>query len=615
MYLDSQERVNRSALILAQEQWSERFASFVNKDQDRLAYIQSQLDSMLEDVSESLGADFEYVKSRFDAYVAEAVALGEEPKHVDVEDLGEGTSYPGDKNFTGDPSEGTGIVEVDILGNGVVLDDDAPDARIDLNDDTQKVTAYKDAGDLRDESTWKNCFRCSSKLNPVYAQTSPVCPDCTADLLKSADNIPVTNPGAGPSSTPTPGLVAPDNPDQLFKCTLCDYTGNYDNVNQHVQQAHQDALQRQEVPPVPSQSQQPMDAQTYPSFSSTKEGDFPFDEGEQDVGYHGDPRLLGDSRPKNDTGVSLSLEQHLFEQMLKEDNPRMALWHANRLQEYTGNPARTFLNRWKQMHPGIDIPGEEEGLLPDAPPTPVDEGVRRLNAVEADINDPAADVPPETVDLGDDTKDDPGVQEDKPIDVDPQDDTPADKFDTYVQDLANHAAARQFSIPDETEIQQIAQQYGLDEDQVRQSLVARATFGDFTATNGDFNGDVDNSNYVEITDLGGQVNSHEALVPVEIAVQKVAEDMNMEPNLVYNMVKDRYGADLPDKYHASVSGEHHFYLPKDLVGNQDQPQAQPYDPHVGPTPQPTQPTSRLTFKEFIDLDRKRAAEQKKLLSA
>jgi hypothetical protein len=176
--------------------------------------------------------------------------------------------------------------------------------------------------------------------------------------------------------------------------------------------------------------------------------------------------------------------------------------------------------------------------------------------------------------------------------VQPLPETPADQFDDIIQDLANRAAARQFSAPSETEVHQIASQLGLDEQQVRNSLISTAMFGDHAATNGQLGeqaGPPEGYEEVSLQGMGGRVDSHEALVPVDLVVNKVADAMNMEPNLVYQQVRDKYGDDLPDKYHASVSGETHYYLPTEMAGNQQQadPTQQPgYDPNVGPTAPP-----------------------------
>jgi hypothetical protein len=54
-----------------------------------------------------------------------------------------------------------------------------------------------------------------------------------------------------------------------------------------------------------------------------------------------------------------------------------------------------------------------------------------------------------------------------------------------------------------------------------------------------------------------------------MALHKVAEDLGMTSQLVEDMVRERYGGvDLPDKYHASVTGERRLFLPSDLVSSE-----------------------------------------------
>jgi hypothetical protein len=181
----------------------------------------------------------------------------------------------------------------------------------------------------------------------------------------------------------------------------------------------------------------------------------------------------------------------------------------------------------------------------------------------------------------------PRTDEDVPA-AEPLPQTPATEFDGYVQELAERAAARKFSLPDDEAIHSIASQVGASPDEVKQHLVAVAVFGESTARNGEFGGDTNPpEGYEEVSaqGVGGRIDATEALIPVDLVVSKVAEKMNMQQDLAYNMIRDRYGSDLPDKYHASVAGEVHLYLPTQLAGNQQQPQ----DPEVGPTPQPIQP--------------------------
>lgn len=144
---------------------------------------------------------------------------------------------------------------------------------------------------------------------------------------------------------------------------------------------------------------------------------------------------------------------------------------------------------------------------------------------------------------------------------------PSHHFDDVIQEMADRAAAQQFSKIDDEEAQAIAQRYGLDPEQVKENVIVTATFGDYTAQNGELTDQTvpDDHTEVELEGMGGRIEAHDAQVPVQLAVDKVAQDLQMKPDLVYNELRDSYGADLGDQYHASVSGEHRFYLPNNMI--------------------------------------------------
>lgn len=176
--------------------------------------------------------------------------------------------------------------------------------------------------------------------------------------------------------------------------------------------------------------------------------------------------------------------------------------------------------------------------------------------------------------------------------VEPLTESPGDHFDSIVSDLAERAAARHFSLPNEEQIQSIASQLGISADEVRNSLVSIATFGNYVGMNGELGAESNApQGYEAISVQGLGNNPHQALVPTDLVVTKVAEDMNLEQQLAYNMIRDKYGADLPEQYHAQVQGQQQFYLPSELAQNQmqQQPAQQPTDPNVGPAFQQTPP--------------------------
>lgn len=433
--LEAEDRANKAALLIAHERYERQFAPFI-KNAARLAYANRDILEMIDEVCTEVGADTQKVADRFLEIIAEHQKMNpdglpsgknvknqeglEDIKHTDVMDRGD--------------VEGAGLEEA-LKPKGL--------KKQDINSES-RVRAYNagEAGNLKDQSTWKPCFRCGNKLNPIAAQSSPVCGECTKALLGKeavswSDN---DEQNAGQADA----LAQPTDPNARMQCSLCAkrgqvQTGTREEIMQHLEQVHADEIQQmqQQSPQAPQVPQQ----------------------------------------------------QQTFTKKAERD--------------------------------------------------------------EVEVEDSNST-------------------------------TPADRFDDYIQQMADRAAARQFSQPDEAELRAIAEQYGLDENDIRENLIMVATFGSHTAKNGDLiaediDGVFDLDGYTEVQNVGGRVESHEALVPIDIAIGKVAEEMNMKSDLVYNMVRDRYGADLPDKYHASVSGEHRFYLPETLVGEQSE---------VGPSARP-----------------------------
>jgi len=168
--------------------------------------------------------------------------------------------------------------------------------------------------------------------------------------------------------------------------------------------------------------------------------------------------------------------------------------------------------------------------------------------------------------------------------VEPLPQAPADNFDDMVQDLANRAAAIQFSTLEEKDLHTLAESLGLGPDDLNGQVQVVAVFDNYTGFNGELVNEVPEmpADFQEVQSSVVRATAHEALVPVDIVVQKVAEQMDMDQDLAYNMIKDKYGADLPDKYHAAVQGEYHFYVPASLAVNTEDVAAEQGD--IGPTP-------------------------------
>jgi len=167
--------------------------------------------------------------------------------------------------------------------------------------------------------------------------------------------------------------------------------------------------------------------------------------------------------------------------------------------------------------------------------------------------------------------------------------TPTAKFNDIVSLMANRAAARHFSTPNDDEVQQIADNLGLDSDEIKKSLYVTATFGDAMAANGVVGKEEVPSDYqeVQIQGIGGRVEASEAIVPTGTAVRKVAEDLGATDAQIYDAIRDSYGDDLSDEYHTSVNGEHHYYLPSSMLANAQPQQLQEQPQQQGP-PNPQQ---------------------------
>lgn len=195
---------------------------------------------------------------------------------------------------------------------------------------------------------------------------------------------------------------------------------------------------------------------------------------------------------------------------------------------------------------------------------------------------------------------------DEAAEIAPLPENPGDRFDEYVQKMAETAAARRFSQASDEDIHSIASQIGQSPDDVKNALVVVAVFGDQTGVNGQIGADPtppEGYQDAPVQGLTGQQDTHEALIPTDSVVKYVADDLNMSPELAYNQVKDKYGADLPEKYHASISGQVHYYLPAEMAqaaAQQQQAQQPPMQQQMAPPqqqappmqqpPQPNQPT-------------------------
>jgi hypothetical protein len=563
---------NKTGVLLARTRFNEQIRPFIKGSKERLAFVDTEIERIVAECALEAGADLEYVNGHLRAIIADEVAVTKPqstPLEFSPEEQKEGTPPPkwDPAKVNPEPNAVT-----DVMDHEPVLEDEArnADAQLDLNENTQKssefdpdtgygeqravdegkdpgpdfddpslgvdverfkqelatmstdelhellnsgklnvgaeefvvqeievrgedhdhnmydryprnepawkddkgrslyegsvvqATSVEEAGDLLDKATWKQCFSCENKLNPIEAQVSPVCSDCNAEL--TGKKKVVSQPSGYTQPTQAPSVQAPptapsQSPQQLVKCNICDQTFPADQMQQH-------------------------------------------------------------------------------------------------MQDYANDPKHQQAAQTMQMAPGYQV----ARVAQDDP---------------ASATSPSTSLPDEPVKVDDDRND------------------PVDNFDEIVQDLADKAAAKQFSTPDKDIIQTIAEQNGVDPAEVQRHLVCVTTFGNYSASNGEVGDAIPNTEgltEVDPTGDGGRIEAHEALVPVDLAVRRVAEQNRMSPEDIYATLRDSFGDDLSDKYHASVSGERRYFLPSNLVNTSEETQQQ--------QPQQQQPAQQTSLPQY-----------------
>jgi hypothetical protein len=184
---------------------------------------------------------------------------------------------------------------------------------------------------------------------------------------------------------------------------------------------------------------------------------------------------------------------------------------------------------------------------------------------------------------------------------------PAEVYTGVVQQTANQNAAMAWSTPGDDDIQQIAQQYGIQPDEVRKNLRIVADFGDALAVNGDPNGDPNMDNFTELQGFGGRIPTTEEGVDVDSAVQHTADRTNLSPDDVYALVKESYGSDLGGQHYVSVTGEAHYYLPANLVPQQTQQQPQQDTDSPDETQQQAMQSHLTSLTSFLEWEKAQLA--------
>lgn len=456
------EQANKAAVLLANERFNAQLAPFVKGSATRLAHVQADVDRIVAEVCNEMGADHEYVSSRLEEHLTKAILDKDHAKReklkVNTKPLKNQKEVPqtGDIKHTEFDDEG------EVAGAGY---DEArtPDANVNLKKDTQKGTKPSDRKE--------GCFRCGEELHEKIASVTSVCHKCTEELKASATKCSCENCGCGDASCD----CDPDN---------CD--------------CKKSSVKEADVPGAPGTiTQEDLSAQTKPLDANARmQCTF--------CGFQ---------------GTQAEVESHVA-QMHQAEMRQLQ-------QERVNNPGNT---------------------------APL---VASKEAAPSDVEEQAV--------------------------VEPLPAAPGDNFDDMVQDLANRAAAIQFSTLEEKDLHTLAESLGLGPDDLNGQVQVVAVFDNYTGYNGELVNEVPDipEGYQEVQSNVVRATAHEALVPVDIVVQKVAEQMGMDQDLAYNMVKDKYGADLPDKYHAAVEGEYHFYIPASLAANTEDVAAEQGD--IGPT--------------------------------
>ncbi len=460
------EQANKAAVLLANERFNAQLAPFVKGSSTRLAHVQPDIERIVAEVCDEMGADNEYVSSRLEEHLTKAILNKDHAKREKLKTKDKFFVNTDTLPSTGDIKHTEFDDEGEVAGAGY---DEAstPDAKVDLSKDTQKG--------VKPSERKQGCFRCGEELHEKVASITPVCNKCTEELKASATKCSCEDCGCGDASCDcdpdncdckkasktaetypgAPGTITqedlsagtkPLDQNARMQCTFCGFQGNQQEVEAHVAQTHQQEIQQLQ-------------------------------------------------------------------------------------QERVNNPGNTA---------PLTAPLASE-----------------KEAAPSDVQEQAV--------------------------VEPLPQAPGDNFDDMVQDLANRAAAIQFSTLEEKDLHTLAESLGLGPDDLNGKVQVVAVFDNYTGYNGELVNDVPEmpADFQEVQSSVVRATAHEALVPVDIVVQKVAEQMGMDQDLAYNMVKDKYGADLPDKYHAAVQGEYHFYVPASLAVNTGDVAAEQGD--IGPT--------------------------------
>ncbi len=513
------EQANKAAVLLANERFNAQLAPFVKSSSVRLAHVQADVARIVDEVCNEMGADHESVSSRLEEHLTKAILDKDHAKREKLKVKTTPVKNQKEVPATGDIKHTEFDDEGEVAGAGY---DEAstPDAKDDLSKDTQSGTFPSERKQGAEEKC--ECGHGIDSHKDAEGDTSCEKCDCPAyyyDTTQEKDSC----FRCGAELHPRVAAVTKVCHDctEALKKLACDCGGacggDCDCGGKQAACTCEKGKKKDDSYYDGEQNEE--------DKKETKEADYPGAPGtiqQED--------LSAQTKPV-DQNARMQCTFCGFQGNQQEVESHVSQVHQAEMQQL----AQERLN-----NPGNTAPFTAS-----------------KEAAPADVDEQAV--------------------------VEPLPAVPGDNFDDMVQDLANRAAAIQFSTLEEKDLHTLAESLGLGPDDLNGQVQVVAVFDNYTGFNGELVTEVPEmpADYQEVQSSVIRATAHEALVPVDIVVQKVAEQMDMDQDLVYNMIKDKYGADLPDKYHAAVQGEYHFYVPASLAVNTGDVAAEQGD--IGPT--------------------------------
>jgi ribosomal protein L37E/AraC-like DNA-binding protein len=592
-FLKNSAEANKQAVLLAKVRYNEQLAPFINSPfaqnvEARLRYASDHIDRIIDECCESvLGAEKDVVGPRLKEIVAKEVAVSQPQKRQVDEPLfdGKGTIPDSYDNRSAEDSVGN-AVEQDILDKDVVLEDEIlnPDAQVEADTpigegevqypkssaaedwDNEELTLCPECGedtlmwDKKGNAHCSNCGYPEEKTSCFRCQTptrlGSVCGECQDFLVKKATDF------TWQDRYPDSEAMKRDKDANPNSAYFADKEAYIRIIRDYLKENMlDDALYFAQMGFPEGDPQQIVDMVRNETYD-----DFKF-------GAYGQP-FNGDlasrwSQPPMATRDMLPQPGQLIQptQPVQQTQQQMACPTCG----FTGTAAQVQDHYQKMIAANDQAHLNAQPAAGNSPGTVASKHGADESFLEHDHNrEERAEGNPVHKDSDEDTTD------------------PAEKFNEVVQQIADRHAAKRYSQADDDEVSKIASRYGIDESQISDQLHIVAHFGDYIGFNGDIvNDDPDTTGLTAIDDqdLDGQVEAHEALVPLEIALKRTAHELGMDEKTVADRIQDSLGGtDLPAKYHASVEGKREFYLPDDSVNaGQDASQDTEQQPNTGQT--------------------------------